>query len=81
MLKRSLVAIVKLNDADKRELQEASLSNADKLELLFRQKLKGGDDMMSKEQFLGRLLADYTHANTKEGAGTEVAQESREEKI
>ncbi|MCX6125636.1 MAG: hypothetical protein NTV34_12960, partial [Proteobacteria bacterium] len=52
-------------DDDKRELQEASLSNADKLELLFRQQSKTSDTQFSKEQFLGRLLADFTASVTK----------------
>jgi len=58
-------AISKLTDDDKRELQDASLSNADKLELLFRQQSKTGDAQFSKEQFLGRLLADFTASVTK----------------
>jgi len=58
-------AISKLTDDDKRELQEASLSNADKLELLFRQQTKTGDTQFSKEQFLGRLLADFTASVTQ----------------
>jgi len=71
-------AISKLTDDDKHELQQASLSNADKLELLFRQQAKTGDAQFSKEQFLGRLLADFTASVTQVNQppnGTEKEQE------
>ena len=55
-------AISKLTDDDRRELQEASLSNADRLELMYRQHAKSGDTQISKEQFLGRLIADFTES-------------------
>ena len=55
-------AIAKLTDEDRRALQEASLSNADRLELMFQRQAKSGDGQLSKEQFLGRLLADCTPA-------------------
>lgn len=55
-------AIAKLTDDDRRELQQASLSNADRLELMYRQHAKSGDSQISKEQFLGRLIADFTEA-------------------
>ena len=59
-------AISKLTDDDRRELQEATLSNADRLELLFRQQTKTGDSQISKEEFLGRLLADFTESAIRE---------------
>jgi repressor of nif and glnA expression len=55
-------AISKLTEDDKRELQQASLSNADRLELMYREHAKGNPSQFSKEQFLGRLIADFTEA-------------------
>lgn len=55
-------AIAKLTDDDRRELQQASLSNADRLELMYRQHAKSGDTQISKEQFLGCLIADFTES-------------------
>ena len=55
-------AISKLNDEDRKELQEASLSNADRLELMYREHAKGNHSQLSKEQFLGRLIADFTES-------------------
>lgn len=71
-------AISKLTDDDKRELQEASLSNADKLELLFRQQSKTGDAQFSKEQFLGRLLADFTASATQVNQPPNEAEKEQE---
>lgn len=58
-------AISKLTDDDRRELQEASLSNADRLELMYRQHGKSGDSQISKEEFLGRLIADFTESTMR----------------
>lgn len=55
-------AISKLTEDDKRELQKASLSNADRLELMYREHSKGNHSQLSKEQFLGRLIADFTES-------------------
>ena len=74
-------AISKLTDEDRKELHEQSLSNADKLELLFRQTSKVGDEAMSKEQFLGRLLADYTQANSGGRSSWPVVKEDGKERI
>ncbi len=71
-------AISKLTDDDKRELQETSLSNADKLELLFRQQAKTGDTQFSKEQFLGRLLADFTASVTQVNQPPNEAEKEQE---
>ena len=71
-------AISKLTDEDRKELQETSLSNADKLELLFRQQAKAGDSQFSKEQFLGRLLADFTASATHGSQSPNEAEEEQE---
>jgi hypothetical protein len=71
-------AIAKISDEDRKELQEQTLSNADKLELLFRKKSKSGEGAMSKEQFLGRLLADYAQAAVDQGVSSAPAKEDSE---
>jgi hypothetical protein len=49
-------AISKVTDDDRKELQEASLSNADRLELLYRSHTEKGSKL-SKDLFLGKVLA------------------------
>ena len=72
-------AISKLTDDDRRELQEGSLSNADRLELMYRQHAKSGDAQISKEQFLGRLIADFTES-TMEANQVRSETENKDEK-
>ena len=61
-------AISKVTDEDRKELQEAALSNADRLELLYRSHSEKGGSL-SKEQFLGRVLAATIEATKDSGKG------------
>jgi hypothetical protein len=49
------LAISKLTDDDRARLQNKTLSNSDRIEMLYRDQLRNGQ-AMSKEDFLGKLL-------------------------
>ncbi len=57
------LALSKLDDADLRQLQEQSLSNADRMEMKFREYCKRNSGA-TREEFLGHLL-DSNGANSK----------------
>ena len=61
------LALSKLDDADIRQLQEKSLSNADRMEMKFREycKRNGG---ATREEFLGQLLSGDVAKSPSENA-------------
>ena len=61
------LALSKLDDADIRQLQEKSLSNADRMEMKFREycKRNGG---ATREEFLGQLLSGDVAKSASENA-------------
>jgi len=53
------LALSKLDDADIRQLQEKSLSNADRMEMKFREYCKRNSGA-TREEFLGHLLGEQS---------------------
>jgi hypothetical protein len=61
-------SISKITDDDRKTLQEQSLSNSDRLELLYREHSQGGGSL-TREQFLGQILAATIEATKGGGNG------------
>ena len=63
-------AVSKLTAEDLSELQSATLSSSDRFEMLYRENAKTQTKPISKEEFLGRLLADFAGAAAQVSVGS-----------